>query len=461
MAKPTLTPKQQTSTIILPESYGVPVYVAKDDPTYGDSDYGKLVNSFPFGIYANEDYWFDNQEPSQPDPAQVATFLSGSADQVAYTYRKLGGDVLDIELTKEQVFAAYEEAVLEYSYIVNIHQTKNILSNSLGNTTGSFDEDGMITETEAENSIINNKSHISLKYPRFDFAYARRVTEGISEEAQVGGATTVHSASFPLQSGVQDYDLQDIITTNFTDEQMQEFGLEAGDAPAKILIKKVFYKTGRSQWRYYGYYNGVNVLGNLSTYGQYADDSTYEIVPMWHNKLQAKAYEESLYVRTSHHSYELRNNKLRIFPVPSDSSVDRIWIEFVYPTDTWAENAADGTTGITGVNNMNTMPLQNIPYKNINSIGKQWIRRFALALSKEMLGLVRSKFSSIPIPGNDVSLNGGDLISAGKDEQTNLRDELKTVLDELTYSKLLEGDAETVENSNRVMSKIPNAIFTG
>lgn len=456
MAKPTLTPRQQTSTIILPESYDVPVEGVDKD---------SLINSFPFGIYANESNWFNAE--GNADSSQVNLFLSGSADQVAYTYRKLGGDVLDIELTKEQVFAAYEEAVLEYSYIVNIHQTKNILSNSLGATTGSFDSDGMITTTDAENSIINNKTHISLKYPRFDFSYARRVTEGISEEANVGGAANVYRASFDLQPGVQDYDLQTAITENMSDELKQKLGFDTDPetetpGPAKILIKKVYYKTGRSQWRYYGYYNGVNVLGNLSTYGQYADDSTYEIVPMWHNKLQAKAYEESLYVRTSHYSYELRNNKIRIFPVPTEGTVDKIWVEFLYPQDTWAEDAtADGSTGMDGVNNLNTMPLQNIPFKSINSIGKQWIRRFALALSKEMLGLVRSKFSSIPIPGNDIQMNGGDLVSSGKEEQQALREELKTVLDELTYSKLLEGDAETVENSNRIAVKIPTAIFTG
>lgn len=457
MAKPTLTPKQNTSTIILPESYEVPDRLALDPAQ--NPEYVSLVESFPFGIYANANYWFDTT--GTEDPTQVDRFLQGAADQVAFTYRKLGGDVLDIELTKEQVFAAYEEAVLEYSYIVNIHQTKNILSNSLGNTTGSFNEDGTIIEGTADNAVVNKTTHMSLKYPRFDFAYARRVTDGISEEANVGGSTTVHSASFDLTPGVQDYDLQKVITENFTQEQKDEFGIADGDTPNKLLIKKVFYKTGRSQWRYYGYYNGVNVLGNLSTYGQYADDSTYEIVPMWHNKLQAKAYEESLYVRSSHYSYELRNNKIRIYPIPTDGQVDKIWVEYIYPRDTWAEDTSDGPTGQDGVNNMNTMPLQNIPFKNINSIGKQWIRRFALALSKEMLGLVRSKFSSIPIPGNDIQMNGSDLVSSGKEEQDKLREELKTVLDELTYSKLLEGDAETIENSNRVMVKIPTAIFTG
>ena len=178
--------------------------------------------------------------------------------------------------------------------------------------------------------------------------------------------------------------------------------------------------------------------------------------------MQAKAYEESLYVRSSHYSYELRNNKLRLFPVPTGNGYpEKVWIEFVYPRDTWSDDLEDGNVGSDGVNNMNTMPLQNIPYKNINSIGKQWIRRFGLALAKEMLGLVRSKFSSIPIPGNDISMNGDALVSAGKEEQEALRTELKETLDELTYTKLLESDAETVENSNRIMTQIPNAIFTG
>ena len=448
MAKPTLTPKQQTSVIVLPENYPVPAPGAEKDA---------LVASFPFGIYANVDYWFD--EAGNTEQAQVDTFLQGAADQVAYTYRKLGGDVLDIELTKEQVFSAYEEAVLEYSYILNIHQTKNTLSNSLGNSTGSFNEDGAITQDIVDNAVVNKKTHISLKYPRFDFAYARRVTEGISEEAGVGGSTTVYSASIDVQDGVQDYDIQKAITDDA--DWQNKLGFTGASDANKILVKKVFYKTPRAMWTYYGYYNGVNVLGNLSTYGQYADDSTYEIVPAWHNKLQAKAYEESLYVRSSHFSYELRNNKLRIFPVPTSGSPEKIWIEFIYPKDTWDDLAADGNVGADGVNNMNTMPLQNIPYKNINSIGKQWIRRFGLALSKEMLGLVRSKFSSIPIPGNDISMNGDALVSAGKEEQEALRTELKETLDELTYTKLLESDAETVENSNRIMVKVPTAIFTG
>ena len=459
MAKPTLTPAQTTSAIVLPSSYPVPVYSAD-----AASDYQKLVSSFPFGIYANSANWFQ-ADGTTADQTQADAFLSGSADQVAYTYRKLGGDVLDIELTKEQVFAAYEEAVLEYSYILNIHQTKNVLSNSLGNTTGSFNEDGMITEPkDASNPLINKSTHMALKYPRFDFAYARRVTDAISEETGVGGATTVYSASINITADKQDYDLQKELADNTTFQALLGYDPNvAGSEPQKFLIKKVFYRTPKAMWRFYGGgAGGLNAAGNLSSYGMYSDDSTYELIPTWHNKLQAQAYEDALNVRVSHYSYELRNNKLRLFPVPQENTYpEKIWIEFVYPTDTWQDSTADGNTGMDGVNNMNTMPLQNIPYKNINSIGKQWIRRFALSLSKEMLGLIRSKFSSIPIPGNDISMNGDALVSSGKEEQAALREELKVTLDELTYSKLMEGDAEVVENSNRVMVKVPTAIFTG
>ena len=111
---------------------------------------------------------------------------------------------------------------------------------------------------------------------------------------------------------------------------------------------------------------------------------------------------------------------------------------------------------------MNTLPFENIPYENINSIGKQWIRRFSLALSKETLGQIRGKFGgNVPIPGDTISLNASDLLSQAKDEQTSLRDELKTVLDELTYPKLLESDKGMTENAKAIMNESPLTIFVG
>ena len=172
------------------------------------------------------------------------------------------------------------------------------------------------------------------------------------------------------------------------------------------------------------------------------------------------AFEDSLYTRASHYSYEIKDNNLRLFPSPVSGGPTKFWVEFNVDVDPWTEDdkKQDGSKGI---NNMSTLPFENIPYDRINSIGKQWIRRFALALSKEMLGLVRSKFATIPIPNDSVTLNGPSLVSEAKAEQQALRDELKTVLDELTYEKLAEKDSNVSDSSQNILKNIPPSVFVG
>ena len=215
-------------------------------------------------------------------------------------------------------------------------------------------------------------------------------------------------------------------------------------------------------WRFYGYYGGLNVVGNLSNYGQFSDDSTFQLIPAWQNKSQALAFEDAIYTRTSHYSYEIKDNNLRLFPTPVTTSPLKFWVQFTidHQYEPWEETGR-GEQGIKGINNLNTLPYENLPYASINSIGKQWIRRFALAVSKEMLGLVRSKFASIPIPGENITLNGSDLVSQGKEEQNALREELKTTLAEMTYSKLAAQDAEMAESTERVLQRIPYSVYVG
>jgi len=423
MAVPILTPQSSISSVVLPST-----------GTHSDVSDGLV-----FGIYDSAD------------------FVSGAVDQVSYVYKKLGGDVLDIELTCDNVYAAYEEAVLEYSYILNVHQAKNILSDALGATTASFDQDGQIKSGETLSG-----SNIELRFPKTRFEYSRRVARGTSTWSVVGGDDTVYSASFAPESGVQDYNLQTIISSSAA--------LSTGDLPYKLLvgnkrvvIREVFYKTPRAMWRFYGYYGGLNVVGNFSTYGQFADDSTFQVIPVWQNKAQAMAFKDAIWSRNSHYSYELRNNILRIFPVPLDPSVGikKYWVKFTIPSEPWDE-ASDKEEGVFGVNNMNTLPFENLRYSSINSIGKQWIRRFGLALCKEMLGQIRGKFGSLPIPGNTITLNASELLAQAKEEQEKLREELKTTLDDLTYNKLAASEAEKMESAVKTLERVPQqSIFIG
>jgi hypothetical protein len=420
-----ISPKSQTSAIILTST--------------GSTD--EVTNALPIGAYTAS-----------------AQFISGASAQVAYVYKKLGGDVVDIELTPSNVYAAYEEAVLEYSYIINLHQAKNVLSNVLGEATGTFDHRG---------ERLTGAEDASLKYPRYTLGYSKRVGDAAAAAGGFGGTIPQYSASFKPNKNQQDYDLQEIIASasaSGVDDAGTAVDYASKVDNKRVIITKVFYRSPRAMWRFYGYYGGLNVVVNSHTYGQYSDDSTFEVIPTWQNKMQAIMYEDSLYTRTSHYSYEIIDNKLRLFPPPSywgNTAIDkRVWVKFYVDLGAF-EDFDDPKSAIRGINNVNTLPFNNIPYKNINSMGKQWIRKYALALCKEMLGQIRGKFTTMPIPGESVTLNHAELLSQAKDEQQQLRDKLVEMIKEMEYPALAKQDQEISDAASNVLKVTPLPIFVG
>ena len=417
MSLPTLTPTSTQSAIVLPVT----------------GTHSNVADACPMGVYTGS-----------------VEFITGAVKQVKFTYKRLGGDVLDIELTEQNVYANYEEAVLEYSYIVNQHQAKNALGPALGSPTASFDHLGEITGSGANGA--------SLKLPKFTFDYAFDMGDTFASEAGIGGTETVYSASISTVSGKQIYDLQSIVSSSAAGGGVPYADL-VGDK--RIKIRKMYYVSPQQMWRFYGYYGGLNVVGDFHNYGQYADESTFQVIPAWHNKMQAMSYEDHLYTRTSHYSYEIIDNQLRLYPTPTDVSPEKFWFRFTIDGERspFEDNVQSGQNG---VNNVNTLPFQNIPYVNINSMGKQWIRRYSLALSKETLGQIRGKFGGqVPIPGDNITLNASDLLSQAKEEQASLKEELRKLLDETTYDKLIEMDKGMVDNQNAIVGNAPIGIFVG
>jgi len=428
MAVTQLTPKSTKSAVVLPST-----------GTYSNVK----STSVPYGIYLNS-----------------TDFVSGAVDQVAFTYKMLGGDVLDVELTENNIYTSYELSVLEYSYIVNNHQAKNVLPNLLGATTGTFNHDGELKAGELSSSLSGEQ--VSLKFPKFKFVYGKRVSDGLADGAAVGNSR-IYSASISLENNVQDYDLQGIVQEASTDGSTMGTDFANKVKNKRVAIQRIYYKSPQSMWRFYGYYGGLNVVGNLFTYGQYSDESTFEVVPAWQNKLQSMAFETNLYTRASHYAYEIRDNRVRLFPPPSNpgsGAPNKIWFEFSIPEDGWAEENSR-KDGADGINNVNTLPFSNIPYQNINSMGKQWIRKYALAVSKSMLGQIRGKFGAVPIPGDSITLNASELITQAKEEQIELKDELKTLLDELTYDAIVEKEAKMSEDASRIQVNVPMGIYLG
>ena len=226
MALPEFSPVSQMSKVILPVT-------------------GNTINvtatTLPFGIYLDTNYW--TQE-------QINMFKTGAAEQVSYVYKKLGGDILDIELVEGNVYAAFEEAVLEYSYLMNLHQSKNLLPFVLGQSTGSFNNDGQLTGSD------DSMTNANLAFPKMSFTYTKNIAIGVSTEALVNGNEPVYSASFDMIPTIQDYDLQTIIS-GASDAN----GWNVGNK--RIAIRRVYYKSPGASWNFYGYFGGLNVVGNL------------------------------------------------------------------------------------------------------------------------------------------------------------------------------------------------------
>jgi len=395
-------------------------------PRTGNID--NVQDALVFGVYDSSD-----------------AFLSGAVEQVSYTYYQLGGDVLDLEITEETVYSAYERAAHEYSYLIDIYQAKNVIGSVMGTQTSSFDQNGNITDGTNEGA--------NTKLPKYEFGYARRLWDAISMEAGVGGISPMYSASITLNSGQQSYDLQELISQN------PELSGTVG--ANRILVKNIYYKSARSSWMFYGFYGGINVMGNMSTYGQMKDDTIYEVVPTSQNKLQAMAYEDSMYVRTSHFSFEIVNNKLRIFPTPHGLGPRVLWLDFMVPGDVWGDNynPEEINHGFEGVNNINNVPFSYIPFESINYVGKWWIRDYALYLAMLTLSMNRGKLDKVPIPGDAVVLNSDSLERQALEGMEKMREELKEMLDETGYEKLVEQEADMLAKNQEMLEHIPLAIY--
>ncbi len=381
--------------------------------------FATTTNPTPFGIFDSD-----------------TEFISEADQMVTFVKRKLGDDILSVELTKKQIFANMEESSLEYSSILNQYQAKSQLVNFLGFATGSM-------------------SGAEEKYVRDNLEYLTRFAEPYAMEAGVGGSYNTASGSISLELGRQDYDLY----TELKDS--------AGDAlfdnsKGKLKIAEVFHFNPQAAYRFFDTTSAINYLNNEFSFESFTPETIFYVLPVFEDILRAGQLDLSNRVRRSNYSYEIVGTKIRIMPTPTADN-RKLWVRVRQYPDPLSPSYKDEM--IHGVSNMSNIPFGNITYKRINSIGKQWIRQYTLALCKEQLGLVRSKFSNIPIPGGEVTLDGSNLVTQGREDQTNLKTQLKEMLETMTYDKLIEIQSTRAENMNKQLRFVPmplgKAIFMG
>jgi len=379
-----------------------------------------LSNPTPFGIY-------DNETDFQSDADNMVTFVK----------RKMGDDILSVELTSRQIFSNFEEAVLEYSSIVNQYQAKSQLVNYLGFPTG---------------SIMSGSEET---FPRDNLEYLARFAEPYAMEAGIGGSYNFASGSITLEHLRQDYDIY------------TELKNEAGDpifdnTQGKMRICEVYHYNPQAAYRFFDTTSAINYLNNEFSFESFTPETIFYVLPVFEDILRAGQLDLSNRVRRSNYSYKVSGTKIRIYPTPTGDN-KKLWIKVrQYPNPTSPAYTDESVFGVSG---MNSLPFGNIQYARINSIGKQWIRQYTVAISRETLGLIRSKFGNIPVPGAEVSLNGTDLISQGREDKTNLITQLKEMLDTMTYDKLIEMQATRAENMQKQLKYVPmpngKAIFMG
>lgn len=369
----------------------------------------------PFGFY---DYDMDFQE----DADKVAKFCA----------QRLGYPIENVELQDIQFYTCFEEAVTTYGNLLYEYKLIDYLLTLEGTETGSTAlNDATITPSMA--NII-------------------RMSEQYATEAGVGGDVNWYSGSIVLSSSVQDYNLDNWATEN---------GISGSD----LEIKRVYFNSAPAASEYYygapGFGLGVGFGGFLGAYGFTAYNTAYSslVMPVSYDIAAIQELEMANTVRMSDYSFELINNKLRIFPIPGTTDDgQRMWFQYLLKSERAAASKTDrkGTA-----NNASNVPIHNAIYSQINSVGRQWIFEYTLALVTKTLGNVRNKYSTIPIPGADVTLNGANLVTQGETEANSLLDKLRELFDKLSRRALLERRKDESDFAQSELNKVPMTIFIG
>lgn len=390
------------------------------------STFATTANPTPFGVFDLE-----------------TDFIAEADKMIVFVKRKLGDDVLSVELTKKQIWANFEEACFEYGSILNQYQAKSQLVNWLGYATG--------TLSGSENL-----------YPRESLEFLTRFAEPYASEADVGGSYNQISGSIPLELGRQDYDIYDELVdgsgTKIVSSSLNTMG-------GKMRISEVFHFSPQAAYRFFDTTSAINYLNNAFSFESFTPETIFYVLPVFEDILRAGQLDLSNRVRRSNYSYKVIGTKIRIYPMPSQntSPMPRLFIRVKFMQDPLRPAFSDRS--IYGVSNLSNIPFGNLKFNRINSIGRQWIRQYTLALSMETLGLIRSKMGTLPVPGGNVTLNGADLVSKGREDKKDFITKLKEMLDTMTYDKLIEQQATRSENLSKQLKFIPppngKAIFTG
>jgi hypothetical protein len=357
--------------------------------------------------------------------------FTSSADKFAdWSARRLGYPIMAIELQSGSFYACFEEAVTEYSAQVNQFNIKDNLLTLQGRATGSSN---------------------SLTHKRVTPTMGRTVSlsNQYGTEAGVGGNVDIKKGSITISSGSQEYDLNSL----FVD----------GSGSGSIEVRRIYYEGTPAMQRFFDPYatTGYGTMNMIEGFGfgGYSPAVSFTLMPIFEDLLRVQAIEMNDSMRKSAYSFSLVNNKVRIFPDPTESST--LYFDYINTSDRDNPLTTEYSGSANVISDYSNIPYDNMEYQFINDVGKQWIRKYGLALCKELLGLIRSKYGTIPIPNADTTLDGETLRSEAAAEKEQLVTELREMLEQTSRKALLEADKDEAEFLQEKLNKIPYPIYIG
>ena len=366
------------------------------------------TGSTPFGFY------------------DLESSFSTEADKVAsFCATRLGYPMMDVELQSGSFYACFEEAVTTYGNEVFQYKIReNYIS-----------LEGSSTEVSANNSIIQPNLNTIVE-----------ISKNYGTEAEVGGNITRYTGSLALTQSIQDYDLDQWATDN--------------GITGSIEIRKVFYEAPPAILRYFDPYagtgTGIQSLMDAFDFGSFSPGVNFLLMPASYDLLKVQAIEFNDSIRRSSYSFELVNNQLKLFPIPKKAG--KLRFEYYKLSD---KQLASYKTGTDLVKSVADVPYTNPTYGTINSVGKQWIYKYTLALAKELLAYVRGKYQTVPVPGSEATLNQADLLADARTEKESLIVNLREMLDQTSRQSQLERKASESDNLRKTLGDVPMTIYIG
>ncbi len=362
----------------------------------------------PFGFY-------DSDAEFAAEAVKVSKFCA----------TRLGFPMMDVELQSGSFFACFEEAVTTYGNLVFQYKIReNYISMEGGSSV-----------TSVNSKIVNPSLHRAIN-----------ISQEYGTEAEVGGKVTRYTGSLPISQSVQDYDLDAWAT--------------AEGITGSIEVRRVFYESPPAILRYFDPYagtgTGIQSLMDAFDFGSYSPGVNFLLMPASYDLLKTQAIEFNDQIRRSSYSFEMVNNKLKLFPIPAQTRS----LRFEYYKTKEKEEAVfeDGTNKIT---NVGEVPYENPTFLKINTPGRDWIYRYTLALSKELLAYVRGKYQTVPVPGSEATLNQADLLTDARAEKEKLLTELTELLQVVSKQAQLESQAAQTDALNTTLKGVPMTIYVG